>query len=49
MVAYYAGTEDSLQHDSLCFISDDNNHDASFVYQVQTILVNYLKANDLHI
>ena len=34
-----------LQHDSLCFRSDDSNHYTSFSYQVQTMLVYYLKAN----
>ena len=29
----------------LCFISDDNNHDANFVYKIKTILVDYLKEN----
>ena len=31
------------------FSSDDNNHYTSFLYQVQTMLVYYLKANPLHI
>ena len=26
-----------------CFISDDNAHDTSFVYQIQTVMVDYLK------
>ena len=35
----------NLQHYSLCFSSDDNNHYTSFLYQIQTMLVYYLKAN----
>ena len=31
------------------FSSDDNNHYTSFLYQVQAVLVYYLKANPLHI
>ena len=31
------------------FSSDDNNHYTSFLYQVQTMRVYYLKANPLHI
>ena len=49
MVVYYLQPDGSLQHDSLCFISDNNNHDISFLYQVQTMLVDYLKANHPHI
>ena len=49
LVVYYLGADGSLQLDTLCFISDDNNHNTSFVYQVQTIIVDYLKANDPHI
>ena len=45
LVVNYLGPDGSLQHDSLCFISDDSNHYTSFLYQVQTILVDYLKAN----
>ena len=37
----------SLQQDSLCFSSDDNNHYTSFLYQVQIMLVYYLKADHL--
>ena len=36
---------DIIQHNSLFFISDDNNHDTNFVYKIQTILVDYLKEN----
>ena len=34
---------------NMCFISDDNNHDTSSLYPVQTMLVDYLKANHPHI
>ena len=32
-----------------CFISNDNNHYTSFLYQVQTMSVDYLEANYLHV
>ena len=32
-----------------CFIPDDNNHYTSFLHQVQTMLVDHLKANQPHI
>ena len=35
----------NIQHNSLCFIFDDNNHDTNFVYKIQTILVDYLAEN----
>ena len=35
----HLGPDGSLQHYLLCFISDDNNHYTSFLYQVQTMLV----------
>ena len=49
LVVYYLGPDGSLQHDSLCFSSDDNSYYTSFLYQVQTILVYSLKANHPHI
>ena len=49
MVAYYLGPDGTLQHDSLCFSSDDISHYTSFLYQVQTMLAYYLKANHPHI
>ena len=49
LVVYYLGPDSSLQHDSLCFSSDDNSYYTSFLYQVQTILVYSLKANHPHI
>ena len=49
LVVYYLRPDGSLQQDSLCFISDDKNHDTSFLYQVQTMLLDYLKPNQPHI
>ena len=61
LVVYYLRPDISPQHDSLCFSSDDNNHYTSFylyqvqtsicikLYQVQTMLVHYLKDNHSHI
>ena len=34
-----------MQHNSLCFISNDNNHNTNFAYKIQTILADYLKEN----
>ena len=34
-----------IQRNSLCFISDDNNHDTNFVYKIQKIIVDYVKEN----
>ena len=47
LVVYYLRPDGSLQHDSLCFRSDDNNWNSSdytsFLYQ--TMLVYYLKTS----
>ena len=45
IVVYLLDSEGKLKHDSLCIISDDNTHDTNFVYQVQSILVQYIKEN----
>ena len=45
LVVYFIDGDGNIQHNSLCFISDDNNHDTNFVYKIQTILVDYLKEN----
>ena len=45
LVVYSVDGDGNTQHNSLCFISDDNNHDTNFVYKIQTILVDYLKEN----
>ena len=45
LVVYFIDGDGNLQHNPLCFISDYNNHDTSFVYKIQTILVDYLKEN----
>ena len=42
VVIYYCDGEGNLQHISLCFISDDNIHDTTFVHQVQTMIIDYL-------
>ena len=43
LVIYYKYADVNLQHYSLCFISDDNTHDISFVHKIQTLLVEFLK------
>ena len=45
LVVYFIDGDGNIQHNSLCFISDDNNRDTNFVYKIQTILVDYLKEN----
>ena len=45
LVVSFIDGDENIQHNSLCFISDDNNHDITFVYKTQTILVDYLKEN----
>ena len=45
LVVYFIDVDRNIQHNSLCFISDDNNHDTNFVYKIQTILDDYLREN----
>ena len=45
LIVYLIGSNGNNQHNSFCFISDDNNHDTNFVYKIQTMLVDYLKEN----
>ena len=45
LVAYFINGDGNIQHNSPCFISDDNNHAANFVYKIQAVLVDYLKEN----
>ena len=44
-VVCFIDGDGNIQHNSLCFISDDNSHDTNFVYKIQTILADYLKEN----
>ena len=37
--------EKEIQHKSFCFMSDDRNHDTCFVYEVQKLLISYIKEN----
>ena len=45
LVVYYKNGEGVLKHISLCFISDDNNHDTAFVYEVQKITTEHIKTS----
>ena len=45
LTVYFIEGDGNIQHNSLCFISDDNSHGTNFVYKIQTILVDYLKEN----
>ena len=49
VVIYYKDDKDTLQHYSLCFLSDDLDHDTTFVYEVQRQLVEILKERQPHI
>ena len=40
---YLLNENDQLKEKSFCFLSEDNEHDTGFVYEVQTQIVNYLK------
>ena len=41
LVIYYKDADGNLQHYSLCFISDGNTHDTSFVHKI--LLVKFMK------
>ena len=45
LVVSFIDGDGNIQHNSLWFISDDNNHNTNFVYKIQTILTDYLKEN----
>ena len=34
LVVYFIDGDGNIQHNSLCFISDDNSHDTNFVYKI---------------
>ena len=44
-IVYFINNEGNIQHNSLLFISDDNNHNTNFVHKIQTILLDSLKEN----
>ena len=49
LVIYYKDADGNYQHCSLCFISDDNTHNTSFVHKIQTLLVEFLKQRILNV
>ena len=49
VVVYYKHDKDTLQHYSLCFLSDDLDHNTTFVYEVQRQLIEILKERQPHI
>ena len=50
VVLYYKNPgSDELMHLSFCFVSDDLEHDTTFVYKIQEYLTNYIKTNFLYI
>ena len=44
-IVIYTASAGKLKTDSLCFISDDNNHDTNFVYEVQEKTMMFIKEN----
>ena len=44
-LVYFIDDDRNIQHNSLCFISDDYNHNTNFVYKIQITLVDYLLEN----
>jgi len=48
-ICVYIPCNDVIQPLSLCFISDDLEHDTAFVYYLQSILCNYLQASYPHL
>ena len=42
---YFIDGDGNIQHNSLCFASDDNDHNTNFVYKTETVFVDYLKEN----
>ena len=57
VVIYYKDVEDNVQfenednirHETICFISDDMEHDTCFVYQVQKLTSSHMKEKMPHI
>lgn len=43
VVYYYRDETNTVKTASLCFISDDNDHDTCFVYYVQNQITDHLK------
>nr|XP_047128383.1 uncharacterized protein LOC124809024 [Hydra vulgaris] len=48
IIIYYK-SNDKLIFKSICFLSDDIRHDVYFVYKIQQLTTNYIKANILQI
>ena len=48
LVVYFID-DGNIQHNSLCFISDDNHHDTNFVYKIQSLLIALKKTFQLWI
>ena len=44
VVCCYKNSDDELQHASLCFLSDELQHDVVMVYQIQVKTIQYLKS-----
>ena len=44
-MVYFIDGDGNIKHNSLCFIYDNNNRDINFAYEIQAILVDFLKEN----
>ena len=44
VVCYNKNSDNELQHASLCFLSDESQHDVVMVYQIQAKTIQYLKS-----
>ena len=49
LVVYFVDSDENIQHHSLCFISDGNNHIIHFVYKIQCLLITLKKTFHLWI
>ena len=49
LAIYFIGGDGNVQYNSLCFISDDNNHDVDFIYKIQSLLITLKKTFQLWI
>ena len=49
VVVHFTDGDGNIQHNPLCFISDDNNHNTNFVYKIQSLLIALKKTFQLWI
>ena len=49
VVVHFTDGDGNIQHNPLCLISDDNNHNTNFVYKIQSLLIALKKTFQLWI